>query len=54
MGYAYTMSFERTIHVVQNQTKLNNAKVMDKHKMALKIKAWMAIPLCQMISMLVV
>ncbi len=49
-----SLSFDRNIQVIQNQTKFNSSKILDKHKMVLKKKAHMVIPLYQMISLSVV
>jgi len=40
-----SLSFDRNIQVIQNQTKFNSSKILDKHKMVLKKKAHMVIPL---------
>lgn len=48
------MSFDKTTKVIQNQTKFNSAKILNKHKMVPKIKVQMAIPLFKMISMPVI
>jgi hypothetical protein len=47
------MFFDRIIQVVQ-QHKLNSIEILDKHKMLPKRKAPMNIPMCRMISMLVI
>ncbi len=47
------MSFDKTIQVVQEQ-KINLTTILDKHKMLLKRKTCMNIPLCRMISMPIV
>jgi hypothetical protein len=47
------LSFEKTIQVVQEQ-KINLIVILEKHKMLPKRKAKMNIPLCRMISMLLV
>ncbi len=49
--YEDSLSFDRTIYATQNQTKFNNSKVLDKHKMVPRNKARMAILMCQMMSM---
>jgi hypothetical protein len=54
VGYANIMSFDKTLKVLQSQTKFNSAKVLDKHKMVPKRKVQMAIPLFKMISMPIV
>jgi hypothetical protein len=53
VAYVDFLSFNRTIQVVQRQTKFNNFEVLDKHKMVPMNKARMVIPLCRMISMLI-
>ncbi len=47
------LSFERTIQVV-HMNKINTTTILEKYKMFPKRKAKMNIPLCRMISMLVV
>jgi hypothetical protein len=47
------ISFDKTIQVVQEQ-KINLTTILDRHKMLLKRKACMNIPLFQMISMPIV
>jgi hypothetical protein len=47
-----SLSFDKTIQVVQEQ-KINLIVILDGHKMLPKRKAWMNIPLCWMISILV-
>jgi hypothetical protein len=44
------MCFDKTVQVVQKQ-KISSTSILDKHRMLLKRKARMNIPLCQMISM---
>jgi hypothetical protein len=46
-----SMSFDKTIQTIKKQ-KFNLNEIFDRHKM-LKRKARMNIPLCRMISMLV-
>jgi hypothetical protein len=46
------MLFDMTIQVIQKQ-KCNSIEILDNHKMLPKRKAQMNIPLCKMISMLV-
>ncbi len=54
VAYAEFLSFNRSIQVVQNQTKFNSFEVLNKHKMVPRNKAQMVIPLCQMISMSII
>jgi len=48
------LSFDRTIQVVQNQTKINTGEIFEKYKISPRHKARMAIPLCKMVPLLVV
>jgi len=45
---------DKEIFKVQMEHKVNTVEVLEKHKIHPKAKAWMNIPLCRMISMLVV
>jgi hypothetical protein len=47
------MSIDRTIQTVQEQN-FNSIKILYRHKMLLRRKTWMDIPLCKMISMPIV
>jgi hypothetical protein len=47
------MSFDKTIQTIKKQ-KFNVNEIFDRHKMLLKRKARMNIPLCRMISMFIV
>jgi hypothetical protein len=44
------LSFNRTIQVVQNQTKINTREILEKYKFSPKHK----VPLCKMVRMPVV
>jgi hypothetical protein len=48
------LSFERTIQVVQNQTKISTGEILEKYKITPKCKARMHVPLCKMFPMLIV
>jgi len=52
--YADSLSLDKTIQTIYNQNEFNNFEVLDKHKIVLKNKACMIIPMCQMIFILVV
>jgi hypothetical protein len=54
MACVYSFSFNQIIQVIKNWTKFNSFKGFDKHKMVSGKEAWMAIFLCQMISMPVI
>jgi hypothetical protein len=48
------LSCDNVIQHVHSQTKFKTIDVLERHKMSLKEKSKMPIPLCQMISTLVV
>jgi hypothetical protein len=47
-------SYKRTTKVIPCENKLNTLKVLDKYKIFPKNKARMSIPLCRLLTMLVV
>jgi hypothetical protein len=48
------LSFDKTIWVVQNQTKINTRVILEKYKVTQNCKAWMHVPLCMMVPMPIV
>jgi hypothetical protein len=52
--YADSLSLDKTIQTIYNQTEFNSFEVLNKHKMVSKNKACMTIPMCQMIFISVV
>jgi hypothetical protein len=48
------LSFDKTIWVMQNQTKINTGEIIEKYKISPKRKVCMAIPLCRMVPMSIV
>jgi hypothetical protein len=48
------LSFDMTIQMVQNQTKINMREILKKYKITPKCKAQMYVPLCKMVPMPIV
>jgi hypothetical protein len=48
------LSFDRTIRMVQTQTKNNNGEILEKYKISPKQKVRMAIPWCKMVPVPIV
>jgi hypothetical protein len=48
------LCFDKTIQVVQNQTKINMGEILEKYNITPKCKAQMHVPLCMMVPMPIV